>query len=174
MNAETFARRVNAEAAARAERAAELRVAGATWSQIAEQTGYSAGTHARRAVVNYLGELPTPDREAARTLLRERVELLWQVAERDAREGKPGALRAAVAVLQRAAQLDGLDQPQQVEFYSPSQDEYSRLLHATLELHRQQTGAQQALEADIFSDEFTELAVVEVGADPLAPQVTTP
>lgn len=165
-------RRVNAEAAARAERAAELRVAGATWSQIAAQTGYRHATHCRRAVMNHLGQLPQPDREASREVWRRRVEALWSEAYRDVLDRRPGAVRAAAAVSQRAAALDGLDAPTHLQLHTPSEAEYAAVLHRMIELDQAARGLTVGTEADIFSDRYLEAEVVEDGAGALAPTTT--
>lgn len=146
-------RRVNAEAAGRAQEAAALRVQGLDWATIAARCGYSHPNSAGRAVREYLGHLPQPDREEARQVWRARIELLWEEAMEDVHTRRPGAVRAAAALAQRAAQLDGLDQPSRVEFYAPSEVEYSAVLNRMLQLDREHRGV-QALEADPFDPEF--------------------
>lgn len=108
-------RHVNAKAMQRVADAWAMRVRGATWHEIATALGYANGPNALRAVKNYVGTLPQPETTELRSMWRERLETLWPIALADAKASKPGAMRAAVAVAQRAAQLDGLDQPTRVE-----------------------------------------------------------
>lgn len=85
------------------------RIAGASWRQAAEIGGYSTASNARTAVRSLRGELPVLDREHARDLWRERIEVLWQQALRDVAAQRPGAITAAVRVVTAATQLDGLN-----------------------------------------------------------------
>ncbi|MGE9350120.1 hypothetical protein ACQP60_11660 [Isoptericola variabilis] len=64
---------------------------------------------------NYFGTTPHPDAALAREMWRDRLEVLWRQVLKDAEQLRPGAVRAGVAVVQRAAALDGLDAPQQFE-----------------------------------------------------------
>lgn len=111
----TRAPHANAKAMQRVADAWAMRVRGATWDEVASAVGYANGPNALRAVRNFAGKLPELEASELRSLWRERMEFLWPVAVRDVEGGKPGAMRAAVAVAQRAAQLDGLDQPQRIE-----------------------------------------------------------
>ncbi|WZO56837.1 hypothetical protein MRBLWH10_001670 [Microbacterium sp. LWH10-1.2] len=127
---------------------------GSTWDEIAAAVGYANGPNALRAVRNYVGRLPEPSMPELRSLWRERLEFLWPVAVRDAESGKPGAMRAAVAVAQRAAQLDGLDQPQRVEV-NASAAEIAQLVNL---LSRSQGGA---TEADVFELDVIDAEVID-------------
>lgn len=127
-----------------------MRIRGAAWEDIAAAVGYANGPNALRAVRNYVGTLPEPTLPELRSLWRERLEFLWPVAARDVEDGKPGAMRAAVAVAQRAAQLDGLDQPQRVEFSTDSA-ELDRMVRALLAAQ-----GHPDLEADVFAAEIVD------------------
>lgn len=105
---------VRADAAQRAQRAWTARVSGSTWDEAAKVAGYADAATACRGVKNYFGTLPAVERDDLRDLWRQRMELLWTYAARDAEIGKPGALRAGTAIAQRAAAMDGLDAPTQV------------------------------------------------------------
>lgn len=150
-----------AEDLARAAKAAELRVKGLTWSAIAKAAGYGHANAAQRSVQRHFTELPAPDREAARALWRARAEALWSEAFADVLARRPGAVRAAAAVAQRAAQLDAFDAPTRVEFYTPSEVEYGSVLRRMVELHRAEQGAVVAIEADPFDDEYLDAELVE-------------
>ncbi|NNU28455.1 hypothetical protein [Isoptericola sediminis] len=113
-NAPTKALNSKVSAEVRAQRAWTARVAGATWDQVAQVTGYHDRATAHRAVKDYFGQVPRQDAEMTRAMWRERMEVLWRQVVRDASQQKPGAIRAGVAVAQRAAAMDGLDAPQEV------------------------------------------------------------
>lgn len=100
-----------ADAMQRASTAWQLRVAGKSWDDIAADLGYENHSNVIRAVRTHFGTLPSPAREELRALARARGEVVWSQALRDVLEQRPGAVRAAVAVLQRQSALDGLDQP---------------------------------------------------------------
>lgn len=140
--------RQRADAAGRAQRVWALRVAGSTWQEAAEAVGFSDGPTALRAVKRYFGELPQPDRDELRALWRSRLELLWRQAVQDVAEQKPGGLRAATALAQRAAALDALDQPQVLALVTPSAEEFTAVV-STLVQRAVAAGPQ---EADIFED----------------------
>lgn len=139
---------VRADAAQRAQRAWSLRVAGASWSQCAEVVGFKDDTACIRAVRRYFGKLPKLDLEEQRTLWTERHEELWRQSMREMREGKPGAVRAGVAVARSASQLGGLDAPTRLEVYRPDAEEYLTTLAAI----REQVLAGSPREGDVFAE----------------------
>ncbi|WP_230103897.1 hypothetical protein [Microbacterium sp. Bi121] len=100
-----------ADAMRRATDAWSLRIAGHTWEQVAQKVGFNDGPAAHRAVKNFFGNVPTPAHDELRILARARGEVVFRQALTDVLEQRPGAVRAAVAVLQRQAALDGLDAP---------------------------------------------------------------
>jgi hypothetical protein len=99
------------------------RVAGATWAEAAAIAGYTNGENAARAVRQTYGTLPEVDRLRLRALWRERLEVLWTQAHRDALDRQPGAITSAVRVAQAAAKLDGLDAPTEILVHEPTQRE---------------------------------------------------
>lgn len=113
-------RRVRADALERADTAWRVRVAGGTWSEAAKIAGYSNAENAVRAVRETYGSLPTITRDDLRDVWRARLEVLWRNAQRDAAEGKAGAIVAGVRVAQAAAMLDGLNAPSEVVVHSPT------------------------------------------------------
>ncbi|HCS61400.1 MAG TPA: hypothetical protein DIW46_08395 [Microbacterium sp.] len=115
------------DAMQRATQAWHLRVLGKTWAEIAQTVGFANDANAIRAVRRYVGRLPEPDAEETRTVWRARMEHLWSAAARDAEVGRPGAIRAGVAVAQRAAALDGLDAPTRYEF-TPAEAQLEQLV----------------------------------------------
>ena len=106
---------VKADALARADHVWALRVAGHTWRHAAEVVGYSSPQAAMAAVRKQYGEVPRLDREDLRNLWRERLEVTWQHVLNDMGDQKPGAVTAAVRVMQAAAALDGLNEAVRVD-----------------------------------------------------------
>lgn len=136
------------DAEQRAVKAWQGRVAGLTWAQVAAHAGFSDATAACRAVSRYFGQLPAFDREQQRELWRARLEKVWIQTVLDMKEGKAGATRSAVAVAQRAAQLDGLDEPTRMELRTPEAAEMEALVRAMLAA----SGGPREIEGDPFSD----------------------
>jgi hypothetical protein len=87
---------------------------------VAEIVGFHDAPTAHRAVKRWFGRVPEIDPDESRAMWRERLELLWRQSLTDSTQQRPGAVRAAVAVAQRAAALDGLDAPTRVEVYNPT------------------------------------------------------
>jgi hypothetical protein len=136
-----------------------MRVRGADWATIATATGYANAQNAMRAVRTYAGSLPVIDaREDLRSLWRERLEHLWPLAVRDAEAGRPGALRASVAVAQRAAQLDGLDEPQRVHV-TPGEEDLDRMVQRLIAM----SGQTIVDDAEVIELDVIEVREIEAG-----------
>lgn len=133
------------DAMQRAAQAWHLRVLGKTWNEIADTVGFANDANAIRAVRRYVGRLPEPDADQARTVWRERMEHLWGIAARDAEAGRPGAIRAGVAIAQRSAALDGLDAPSRYEI-TPGEAQLEQLVQQLL----QRSGYEDSPEADVL------------------------
>ena len=131
-----------------------MRVRGADWATIAGAVGYASPQNAMRAVRNYAGRLPELTMPELRSMWRERLEALWPIAFADVERGKRGATRAAVAIAQRAAALDGLDAParMQVEASAAELDAMVRVLLTQV--------PDRAIEASIW-DEAEDAEVLE-------------
>jgi len=140
-------RKVRGDALSRADDAWRLRVAGATWAEVATVVGFANAENAIRAVRQVYGSLPEVPREELRTLWRERLERLWRQTLMDATEHRPGAVMAGVRVAQAAARLDGLDAPSEVLLYAPSQQELEAWVAQMM-----QAQTPELEEADIFAD----------------------
>jgi len=113
---------------ARARQGWDLRVAGYSWDEIAEQLGFANKSNAYRSVHSYLGTVPQFDAERERELWRQRLEWLWRKARRDVDEQRPGALTGGVRIAQAAARLSGLDAPEQVVIHNPTVAEINALV----------------------------------------------
>ncbi|OAN37437.1 hypothetical protein A4X16_16640 [Microbacterium sp. H83] len=140
----------------RAAQAWHLRVLGRTWAEIAEAVGFANDANAIRAVRRFVGKLPEPDVDETRTVWRERMEHLWGIAARDAEAGRPGAIRAGVAVAQRASALDGLDAPARYEI-TPAESQLEQLVQQMLA----RSGHVQVEEPEVL--ELEVLAVDDAG-----------
>lgn len=154
--------RTRTDAADRASKAWRMRVAGGSWEEIARSLGMKGGAPAAyRAVKNYFGAVPQPDREMLREIARQRGERLWLRAAAAVEEmPSPAAIRAAVAVLERAAKLDGLDAPTKVEVHDPDHAEFT----AFVELAAKGAGMALPVEADIFDAAYVDAEIVEDGS----------
>lgn len=148
----------HADAALRAQRAWTARIMGGTWKQAADVAGFTDTGNCVRAVRNYFGTLPQAEREDLRDLWRERLEYLWRQSSQDVRQQKPGAIRAGVALAQRASALDGLDEPTKVSVYSPTDEQISQYLADVVAAKNVE---HEAAEADIIDVE-----PVEEGEEP--------
>jgi hypothetical protein len=104
-------------AAARRQKALDLRIAGVRYRQIGAQLGVSYQT-AYRDVQTALGELATLQAgkaERLRELEVERCDRLQMALWPKARSGDEKAVRALIAVMDRRAKLLGLDAPTKLE-----------------------------------------------------------
>lgn len=151
--------RTNAEAMERANRAWQLRVAGLSWDAIAKAVGYENKSNAYRAVMHYFDAVPQPDRALLREVARQRGEHLWRRALQavEKTEGSPAAIRAAVAVLDRHARLDGLDEPARLEVSHPEDELFQDFVAAAA----RGLGVEIPVEAEIFDDEYMYAEVIE-------------
>ena len=104
-------------AAARRQKALDLRIAGARYRQIGAQLGVSPQT-AYRDVQTALGELATLQHRKAeklRELELERCDKLTLALWPKVKSGDEKAVRAVVAIMERRAKLLGLDAPTKLE-----------------------------------------------------------
>jgi hypothetical protein len=141
-------KKVRADALSRAEKAWNLRVLGGSWEQAARVAGYSDPSNAIRAVRSVYGSLPEVERSEARRLWRDRLEVLWRQVVQDVHERIPGATTAAVRIADRAARLDGLDEPSRLSI-TPSDGELQRFVSTVIEARG---GGEAPDEDDIFGD----------------------
>jgi hypothetical protein len=112
----------------RAEAAVALRLAGATYPEIARTAGYTSAFAARQAVERVLAASAGEEgRERLRGVEGKRLErLLRSVWVRATDSNDPehlAYLRASLALIDRHIRLFGLDAPQQMVVYSPAQGE---------------------------------------------------
>jgi len=141
--------------ASRQEAAVALRIAGATYSDIARTLGYSSVTRARQAVEQALAaSVGDDDRERMRFIEGRRLERLlrglWHKATDEDNDEQLAAARTALAVIDRHAKLYGLDAPVVHAVYSPTATEMEQWLSGIAEQVRQG----QPEEYDIIAGEI--------------------
>jgi len=103
-----------------------LRLAGASYSEIAETVGYNTPGDARKSVVRELGDYEADDE--SRTFLRTeeaaRIERLirsvWGKATNPNDPEHLVAVKTAAGLIERHSRLLGLDAPQEVLVYNPT------------------------------------------------------
>ena len=138
-----------------------LAIAGASWSDIARQQGYSSPTHARLAVERALAEAVGPaDREKMRELQDRRYKrLLQSVMGRaiDPDDANHLAYNArALALVDRISVLHGLNAPQQVQITPTDQYLHEYLGKFLPEAQRDRDqGEADIFDAEIIPDEDT-------------------
>ena len=151
----------------RQEAAVALRIAGATYADIARTLNYSSVTHAREAVERALASSVGDDnREQMRFIEGRRLERLlrglWKKATDEENDEQLAAARTALAVIDRHAKLYGLDAPTVHAVYSPTATEMEQWLSGIAEQVREG----QPDEYDIIAGEIESGSIHdEVGDD---------
>lgn len=101
--------KANLEAHAKRLRALELRRAGATFDQIAEQVGYASRGKAHDAVMAALADVIREPAEKTLALELDRLDALTVALWPKVRRGDEKAVQAVLRVMERRAKLLGLD-----------------------------------------------------------------
>lgn len=99
------------DAAEKRARALDLRKAGATYDQIAQQLGYANRGNAQRAVQTALKEITAEPARDVLTLELERLDAMLLGLWPQARRGNLGAVDRVLRIQERRARLLGLDSP---------------------------------------------------------------
>lgn len=142
----------------RANAGVALRIAGASWSDIARTVGYSSAHRARQAVERALADTADDpeDRAAQRNLADRRLNrLLQSVMGKAVDPMNPDQIafnRQALALVDRIARLHGVDAPTAVEYTTPSAERVAQVVGQVIGLIR----TEQAAEADIIDAEIVE------------------
>jgi hypothetical protein len=105
----TSANRLNATE--RKRRALELRKAGYGFAAIADQLDYASPSGAHKAVMTALKETLKEPADELRTLELERLDQAWKAIYPSIVKGNFGAIDRGVKLMQRRAELLGLDAP---------------------------------------------------------------
>lgn len=125
----------------RQEAAVALKIAGANYSEIMRTLGYPSVTAARQAVERALARsVGDDDKKQARFIQRRRLDRLlrsvWAKATDEDSEEHLAYVRAALALIDRSIRLDGLDAPQEMVVYNPSNREVEAWIQEMVEQNR--------------------------------------
>lgn len=144
----------------RQEAAVGMRIAGANYSEIARVLEYSSPTMARQAVERAIAASThsTESREHQRFLESRRLERLlrslWNKATDEKNDEHLAAIRTAIALIDRHARLNGLDQPTEMVVYTPGAEEIQRWVAKISEqVHSGLPQEEDILEGDVISDD---------------------
>jgi hypothetical protein len=140
----------------KAEAAVALRLAGATYDEIAQALGYVSGASALTAVEKVLaGQATGEDQGRMRTIASMRYERLiravWTKATNPEHPEQLAAVRAARELIDRHVALNGLALPSQVIVHTPSTQELQRWVAEVSRLTMP-----EVQEPDIFDAELTD------------------
>ena len=147
----------------RAEAALKMKVAGASWVQIAEHLDYSSAATARATVEKLIAESAEEfsDRDRLRKITNLRMDALMKVAFRRALEknspDQVAYMRIWLEYEKQLARLNGLDAPQQVVI-TPA---YEEIVAWATDVYAK-TGQEVVVEADIIEEQVRALEA-EVG-----------
>jgi hypothetical protein len=139
----------------RQEAAVALRIAGATYADIARMLEYASPSLARQAVERSLATtVGHESRDQLRFIEARRLERLlrslWHKATDEKNDEHLAAVRTAIAVIDRHARLYGLDAPQEMVVYTPAATE----LEAWVSKMAKQVRGELPQETDIVSAEY--------------------
>lgn len=137
----------------RANAAVSLRVAGATYGEIAETLGYANASAARDAVETSLAaKTSESDRESIRRTEGARLDRLlrgvWRKATDDTHPEHLAAVGKALAIIDRHARLFGADAPQEVVHYMPTQEQIDTWVEQIAAEHLPQVVEAEVVEVD--------------------------
>ena len=129
-----------------------LRLAGASYGEIAEVLGYSTAVQAREAIEQDLAlEATTAGRDELRDLEGERILKLlrnvWVKATSPRDPEHLAAAKVALALIDRRIRLYGLDAPQEIVVYNPSASEIDEWVAKMI-----QAPQYEVLEGEVVSD----------------------
>lgn len=89
--------------------AQQLRLAGASWDEIAEALGYQSGPTAHTTVKRHTGQLSKQSAQELMELDLERLDMLQLVVWRRARQGDDKAIETILKIMNTRAKYLGLD-----------------------------------------------------------------
>lgn len=139
-------------------------MAGLPHHVIAKQVGYEGASSVSKAIKRALDERMSEPVEGVRALEVERCNRLLQALWRDGLEGRYLAIDRILRVMERKAQLQGLDAPVRRELNVITHDTFTDFLKESREKLRELEAAQpqDVIEADFTElDDDTEAATVE-------------
>lgn len=103
------------EAAEKRKRALQLRKAGVSYDQIAQQVGYANRGNAHKAVMQELRELPKDDAKDVLNLEVERLDQLLMALWPAAMKGHVRSSETVIRLMERRSKLLGLDAPGSIQ-----------------------------------------------------------
>lgn len=132
----------------RARRAVELKIAGATWKEIADELDFDTEAGARLLVVRYFEDTAKTQFEEMHPIVLERAELLWRrawsklntVQSSDDIDKWDKAMRNCISVLQHIARISGLGNGPAIQINVTTADDVKRLRDEFYELRGLPTG----------------------------------
>lgn len=132
--------------------AAAMKIAGATYEEIAQVLDYVNASAARSAVEQVLAETTdeTQDYRALRALANRRLDGLLKAAypkaiDKDSPE-QLAYMQKSLQIIDRQAKLNGIDAPQVISLVTPTAEEFDKVVQQLVQVK----GAPAAPEADIF------------------------
>lgn len=151
----------------RARRAVELKIAGATWPEIADELEFQTEAGARLLVARYFESTAKTQFEEMHPILLERAELLWRRAWSKLNavqaSGKiddwDKAMRQCVSVLQNLARISGLGNGPMVQINVTTADDVKKLRDEFYELRGLSVGG--IIDAEVVADEEKHEGVTE-------------
>ena len=148
----------------RQEAAIALKIAGASYTEIAQVLDYASAARARQSVeAGLAATVGDEDRAQQRFLASRRLDRLlrglWPKATDETSEEQIPASRTALAIIDRWIKLNGLDAPSEHIIYNPSQKELEAwVMHMT-----QQVVGSTPEERDIIEAEYSEVYAEQEG-----------
>lgn len=133
-----------------------LRLAGASYAEIADALVMASPEVAREAVENTLANQALGSQDVAALREEEGMRLLrllrglWGKATDPDHAEHLVAVRTATAIIDRRIRMYGLDQPTKIEIYNPAEEEISAWIG---EVTHERIGAIAAIEANVVSAE---------------------
>lgn len=148
----------------RAAAAVNLRIEGASWTDIARILEYSSAQRARVAVERALAEMAESeeDREQLRWTMNQRLNRVLYSLMRRATNPKDqdhlAYVSKVLAVMDRQSKLNGLDMPTTIAVYNPSNEAIEKYVEQTVEILRRANGE---IEADIMAEDIHDAEIEE-------------
>jgi hypothetical protein len=141
----------------RARRAVDLKIAGATWKQIADELGMDSESGPRLLVMRYFEKTAKTQFEEMHPILLERSEALWRkawaklnaVQANGSMEDWDKAMRRCIDVLQSLARISGLGNGPAIQVNITTPEDVKKLRDEFMELR----GISNAIDAEIIEDE---------------------
>lgn len=142
----------------KANAAVQMRLAGATWEEIARTLGFPTARQALVAVEKALErQLHTGDRDQMRKLAGARLERLllsvWPKAIDSSNPEHLLAVTKAREIVDRHSKLFGLDAPTEIVVHNPTMNELERWVSRVAELRMPTVEEYDILEGDIVDEE---------------------